>query len=98
MLPDLTFQNSTNANPTATMTITPLKNSGSGYSNPQSIAGSSSAQVLRTATVPIEQFTGQVFIRVRGRQFAFKIESNQLDTTWQLGKIRADIRSDGRRA
>lgn len=97
MLPDLTFQNSTNPNPTATMTITPLKNSGSGYSVPQSIAGSSSAQVLRTATVPIEQFTGQVFIRVRGRQFAFKIESNQLDTTWQLGKIRADIRSDGRR-
>lgn len=97
MLPDLTFQNSTNANPTATMTITPLKNSGSGYSNPPSIAGSSSAQVLRTATVPIEQFTGQVFIRVRGRQFAFKIESNQLDTTWQLGKIRADIRNDGRR-
>lgn len=97
MLPDLTFQNSTNANPTATMTITPLKNSGSGYTNPASLGGSSSAQVIRTATVPIEQFTGQVFIRVRGRQFAFKIESNQLDTTWQLGKVRADIRPDGRR-
>jgi hypothetical protein len=97
MLPDLTFQNSTNANPTAVMTISPLKNSGSGYEVPQSQGGSSSANVVRTATVPIEQFTGQVFIRVRGRQFAFRIESNQLNTTWQLGKIRADIRQDGRR-
>lgn len=97
MLPDLTFRGSIAENPTATLTVTPLKNSGSGYTNPASIAGSSSASVVRTATVPIEQFTGQVFIRVRGRQFAFKIESNQLDTTWQLGSPRVDIRNDGRR-
>lgn len=97
MLPDITFQNSTAANPTATMTVTPLKNSGSGYTSPASLGGSPSADVIRTATVPIEQFTGQVFIRVRGRQFAFKVESNQLDTTWQLGKIRVDTRPDGRR-
>lgn len=97
MLPDITFQNSTAANPTATMTVTPLKNSGSGYTSPASLGGSPSADVIRTATVPIEQFTGQVFIRVRGRQFAFKVESNQLDTTWQLGKVRVDTRTDGRR-
>ena len=97
MLPDVTFQNSTATNPTATMTVTPLRNSGSGYTNPPSLGGSSSADVVRTASVPIEQFTGQVFIRVRGRQFTFKIESNQLDTTWQLGKMRLDIRTDGRR-
>lgn len=97
MLPDLTFQNSTATNPVATMTISPLKNSGSGYNVPQSQGGSSSANVVRTASVPIEQFTGQVFIRVRGRQFAFRIESDQLNTTWQLGKIRCDIRPDGRR-
>ena len=97
MLPDVTFQNSTATNPTATMTVTPLRNSGSGYTNPPSLGSSNSADVIRTATVPIEQFTGQVFVRVRGRQFTFKIESNQLDTTWQLGKMRLDIRTDGRR-
>ena len=97
MLPDVTFQNSTAVNPTATMTVTPLKNSGSGYTSPASLGSSNSAEVIRTATVPIEQFTGQVFIRVRGRQFTFKIESNQLGTTWQLGKMRLDIRTDGRR-
>lgn len=97
MLPDITFQNSTATNPTATMTVTPLRNSGSGYTTPASLGSSNSADVIRTASVPIEQFTGQVFIRVRGRQFTFKIESNQLDTTWQLGKMRLDIRTDGRR-
>lgn len=97
MLPDITFQNSTAANPTATMTIYPLKNSGSGYTDPSSIGGLNYAGVDRTAVIPIEQFTGQVFIRVRGRQFAFKIESNELNTTWQLGSPRVDIRNDGRR-
>lgn len=97
MLPDVTFQNSTNAAPTATMTVTPLKNSGSGYTSPASLGSQNYAEVIRTATVPIEQFTGQVFVRVRGRQFTFKIESNQLNTTWQLGKMRLDIRQDGRR-
>lgn len=97
MLPDLTFQNSTAAAPTATITVTPLKNSGSGYTTPPSVGGSSDAQVVRSATVPVEAFTGQVFVRVRGRQFVFKIESNQLDTTWQLGKMRLDLRNDGRR-
>jgi hypothetical protein len=79
------------------MTLIPLANSGSGYNVPQSEGGSSSATVQRIATVPVEEFTGQVFIRVRGRQLVFKIESNQLGTTWQLGAPRIDIKSDGRR-
>jgi len=47
--------------------------------------------------VPIEEFTGQVFVRVRGRQLAMKIESTDLGVQWQLGAPRIDIRSDGRR-
>jgi hypothetical protein len=101
MLPDLTFSGSSNAPngsaPTATLSVIPLKNSGSGYTNPTSVGGSNAANVSRIATVPVEEFTGQVFIRVRGRQFVFKIESNQLNTTWQLGSPRVDIRNDGRR-
>ena len=98
ILPDLTFRGSTATNPSVTMSIIPLNNSGSGYTDPASVGGSDSATVTRTATVPIEAFTGQVFIRVRGRQFAFKIESNQLDTTWQLGSPRWDFQLDGRKA
>lgn len=98
MLPDVTFEGSDpNINPSATMTLIPMQNSGSGYNTPQSVAGSSSATVTRTATVPIEQFTGQVYIRVRGRQMIMKMESTGLGVQWQLGYPRLDIRVDGRR-
>lgn len=100
MLPDITFRGSTASSPTATMYLYPLTNSGSGYNQSgteQSVGGTSYANITRTATIPIEKFTGQVYTRVRGRQMAMKIESNQLDTTWQLGAPRIDIKQDGRR-
>jgi hypothetical protein len=54
--------------------------------------------VVRGSTYVItEEFTGQIYTRVRGRQLIFKIDSNQLGTTWQLGAPRIDIRPDGRR-
>ena len=97
LLPDVTFRGSTATNPQVTMYLIPLQNSGSGYTTPASVGGSDNGPVTRTAVVPVEQFTGQVNIRVRGRQMAFKIESNQVGTTWQLGAPRIDIRADGRR-
>lgn len=96
MLPDITFSNSTATAPKVTMTLYPLKNSGSGYTSPGSVAGSNYADVTRSVTVPIEAFTGQINVRVRGRQMAMKIESNQIGCTWQLGAPRIDIRQDGR--
>ena len=79
------------------MTLYTLRNSGSGYSVPGSVGGEDHRNVVRTATIPIEQYTGQIYTRVRGRQIAMKVESNQLNTTWQLGAPRIDIRQDGRR-
>jgi hypothetical protein len=97
MLPDLKFNGSTAAAPQVTMTLYPLQNSGSGYNSPLSVGGNAYATATRTATYPIEQYTGQVYTRVRGRQMAFKIEGNQLGLQWQLGSPRIDIRNDGRR-
>lgn len=97
MLPDITFRGSETASPQVTMTLIPLQNSGSGYNVPESTGGLNYATVARTTTVPIEQFTGQVFVRVRGRQLTFKVQGNQLGLQWQLGAPRIDIRSDGRR-
>ncbi len=97
ILPDITFAGSSANNPQATMTLIPLKNSGSGYTNPQSVGGASYGDVTRTVKLPIEQFTGQINIRVRGRQMAFKVESNQIGCTWQLGAPRMDIKTDGQR-
>lgn len=97
ILPDMTFRGSTTENPTATLSIIPLMNAGSGYTDPASVGGTDEAAVTRTATVPIEKFTGQVFIRVRGRQFSFKVYNNQLGSMWQLGAMRLEIKQDGRR-
>jgi len=98
ILPDVTFRKSTTSNPQVTMTLIPMQNSGSGYDSPQSLGGNTNvATITRTATAPIEQFTGQVFIRVRGRQMIFQIEGNQLGLQWQLGTPRIDIQKDGRR-
>ena len=98
ILPDITFSGSNGANaPQVTMTLIPMQNSGSGANNPQSVGGESYASIQRIATAPIEEFTGQVYIRVRGRQMILKIESNQIGTQWQLGSPRIDIRTDGRR-
>ena len=103
VLPDMTFANSTANLPTATMYLLPMQNSGSGYSvnsatdANHSVANQSYRTITRTATLPIEQFTGQIYTRIRGRQIAMKVESTGLGVTWQLGAPRLDMRPDGRR-
>lgn len=98
VLPDITFDGSTASNPRATLTLLPLQNSGSGYNNPASLGGSDNQLITRTATAPVEQFTGQVNIRVRGRQMAMKVSSNELGVAWQIGSPRIDLRVDGRKS
>ena len=97
MLPDLTFSNSANEptsgdSPRVTMTLYGLYNSGSGViDNASGLVAKSSSYVIT------EEFTGQIFTRLRGRQMIYKIASNQINTCWQLGAPRIDIRPDGRR-
>ena len=103
LLPDITFRDSQMASsisPHVTMSMIPLKNSGSGYSVPASVGGSDNAPVSQTrapTAVQVEEFTQQINVRVRGRQISFKVESDQLGCQWQLGAPRMDIRPDGRR-
>ena len=93
ILPDLTFSGSTSGtNPATTMTLIALTDSGSGATQIKDNT------VNYTATYNItEEFTGQVYTRIRGRQMIFKMESNQAGTTWQLGAPRFNMRLDGRR-
>lgn len=97
ILPDVTFNGSTAESPSLTMELLPLQSSGSGFNSPLSEGGSNSAAVTRSAIVPVEAFTDQVYTRVRGRQLSIKIESGDVGVTWQLGAPRLDIRPDGRR-
>lgn len=98
IIPDLTFASSSNAPDNSpakvTMTLYPLQNSGSGIgkSDTDTVTYGSAYTLTNTET-----YTGQVYTRVRGRQMIFRIESNQINTTWQLGAPRIDIRPDGRR-
>jgi hypothetical protein len=93
MLPDLTFEGSTaGSSPELVMTLYGLTNSGSG------VTSSKSRSVVKGSSYVItEEFTGQIYPRVRGRQMIMKGESTKLGTTWQLGAPRLDIRKDGRR-
>ena len=97
VLPDITFEGSTAESPQATLTLYPLAGSGSGYNSPASEGGTNAAGITRSATVPVEAYTNQLNIRVRGRQLAMKIASDQLGVQWQLGAPRLDMRPDGRR-
>ena len=96
ILPDLTFSNSTatstGTQPTVTMELYGLANSGSGVTS-----DASQPVVKSNAYYITEEFTGQIYTRFRGRQMIFKISSNQINTAWQLGAPRIDIRPDGRR-
>ena len=96
ILPDLTFENSVSTSsgtaPTVAMTLYPMQNSGSGTGT------SAGASVVKGSTYNItEEYTGIIYTRVRGRQMIFKIASDQIGTTWQLGAPRLDIKPDGRR-
>jgi len=96
MIPDLTFRGSTaGTTPQVTMYLQGLNNSGSGIT--QSGNAGVTYNGLAPAVINVDEFTGQVYIRIRGRQMQMKISSNTLGTQWQLGAPRIDLRPDGRR-
>lgn len=91
VIPDLTFRNSTNVSPTATLTMKARNFPGGAY------FASDADPVTKTASLPVEQFTNQLFVRLRGRSMSLRIESNQTGVAWRLGDPRLDLRTDGRR-
>jgi hypothetical protein len=97
LIPDLTFDGSFVNNPTAMFTVLPRANSGSAYGSSNNPNVISTQNYQNTRSYAIQQFTQQVYVRIRGRQMAFKISSNTLGVQWQLGVPRIDIRPDGRR-
>ncbi len=90
IIPDLTFRDSSD-NSTATLTLKTRNAPGGNYLNTES------SSVVKSATVPVEQFTEDARVRLRGRSFALRVESSTVGVTWRLGSPRVDIRPDGRR-
>lgn len=91
IIPDINFDGSTATSPQVMLTMKPRNFPGANYSS------TNEPDVTRTSTVPIEQYTEQVFLRARARQMGFKIMSDELGVQWQLGAPRLDGRSDGKR-
>jgi hypothetical protein len=90
IIPDVNFAGSTANNPEANFVIRPRNFPGSTYQ-------SNASNTQRVIQTTVNQFTDQVFLRARARQVALKIESTGLDTQWQLGSPRLDMRPDGKR-
>ena len=90
LIPDITFRQS-EGTPTAVFTLT-AKNFPGGAP-----FGADTSNATRTATVPVERFTNQTFVRIRGRALSLRVESNQTNTAWRLGVPRLEVRTDGKR-
>jgi hypothetical protein len=102
VIPDITFNNSnmtglSTDKPQVNFTLRPRQNPGSGYTAASSPVVESAQGYATQQTYNVQEFTQIVYTRVRGRQMAFRVESNTLGTQWQLGSPRMDIRADGRR-
>lgn len=97
ILPDVNFNGSNTDQPFVTMTVKPRRNSGTPYGSADNPQVTSADNFTDDPVYTVQEFTGQVYTRLRGRQLAFRIESNSLGVAWQLGSPRIDIRNDGRR-
>ena len=92
MIPDLTFIGSTAlSSPQATFTLKARNFPGANFTS------TSAGDAVRTSSSPVEEYTDQLYLRVRGRSFALRVESEALGSRWKLGSPRVDIRQDGRR-
>jgi hypothetical protein len=102
MIPDLTFRNSSAANPTVNFVLQAQDYSGSAFSQTSNndtarISNTTTSGAITTVTFPVEQFTSQTYFRLRGRMMSLRVESDGLGVAWRLGVPRVDIRQDGRR-
>lgn len=90
LIPDVSFFNATN-DPTVDFILKTQNYPGSNYQS-----GSDSA-VVRTATVPVDQYTQVCDVRLRGRSVILRVESNKVGTRWSLGSPRIETQVDGKR-
>lgn len=97
IIPDVSFDGSENNNPSLSFTVLPRQNPGANYGTDSNPIVSSKQNYQNKNTYEVQQFTEYAYVRMRGRQMAFKIESNDIGTQWQLGVPRLDIKPDGRR-
>ena len=90
IIPDIDFAGSTADTPEVTIEVRSRNFPGNAFNTNTD----DTAQVTQTS---VDAYTGQVFMRIRARQMALKIISEDLGTQWQMGSPRLDVRVDGKR-
>tara|TARA_R110002095_G_scaffold23782_1_gene25014 strand:- start:100 stop:864 length:765 start_codon:yes stop_codon:yes gene_type:complete len=91
IIPDLSFNGSSVDAPSVSFSLKPRNFPGSAFGT------SGSASVSASQTVDVEQFTDQAFVRLRSREMAVRVSSDDAGVFWRLGTPRIDVRKDGRR-
>jgi hypothetical protein len=97
IIPDVTFDGSNVASPKVTFGVRPRQAPGTNYGESDYKEVTSENNYSGQRTYDVQQFTEYVYVRIRGRQMAFRIGSSTLGVSWQLGTPRLDVRPDGRR-
>ena len=91
VIPDLSFTGSVRDDPQVDLSLKARNFPGGDFTQ------TDDSSITRTATVPVEQFTTQSNIRLRGRSMTLRVASDTTGTGWRLGTPRVDVRPDGRR-
>jgi len=93
IIPDINFSQSTAAAPEVTFTMAARNYNGSAAGQ-----GSDSGDVIRSSVVSgVDNYTNQLYMRLRGRQMNLKVENDTTGVKWRLGAPRLEARPDGRR-
>ncbi len=93
IIPDLNFSTSTAAAPEVEFTMTARN-----YNGNVTGQGTDSGDVIRSSVVSgQDNYTNQLFMRLRGRQMNLKVSSDTTGVKWRLGSPRLEMRPDGRR-
>lgn len=109
IIPDITFRDSTGT-PYVTISISasnfpdgPITQNSTDATGP--VYQGVGSNLVRSAQYPPEQSysiangaeRSAMYVRIRGRSFTFRIESDIVGAAWRLGLMRLDIKLDGKR-
>jgi len=91
VLPDIDFRESSSPAPEVTMTLKAYNYPGQGPRTEDD------GNVIRSASSPVDLYTDKLDVRLRGRAFSLRVESDGVGTAWRSGANRVDLKPDGRR-
>tara|TARA_R110002020_G_scaffold27859_8_gene89512 strand:+ start:6445 stop:8409 length:1965 start_codon:yes stop_codon:yes gene_type:complete len=99
IIPDISFRDSTNNSATANFIIKSKAYPGNNYNDSGSLTTSTDVNKDENAQFQygVDSYTEEVDVRIRGRSFAFRLQTTEDGVSWRLGAPRVDVQPDGRK-